>query len=99
MYGQKRAESDYLWLIARKVSAHQQFVGNATTEAGTVELQLTIARDGQLLGVAVSRSSGLPSLDNTSMNIVRAAGPYAPLPATITGAQHTFILPLYYRRN
>lgn len=99
MYGQKRAESQYLWLIARKVSAHQQFVGNATTQAGTVELQLTIARNGQLIGVVVSRSSGLPSLDSTSINIVRAAGPYAPLPATITGAQHTFTLPLYYRRN
>ena len=99
MYGQKRAESDYLWQIARKVSAHQQFVGNATTEAGTVELRLTIARDGQLVGVAISRSSGLPSLDSTSMNIVRAAGPYGPLPAEITGAQHSFTLPLYYRRN
>ena len=99
MYGEKRAESDYLWLIARKVAAHQQFVGNATTLAGTVELQLTIARDGRLLGVVVSRSSGLASLDDTSMNIVRAAGPYAPFPPTITGAQHTFTLPLYYRRN
>lgn len=99
MYGLRRVESEYLWHIARKVSLHQQFVGNATTEAGTVELRLTIARDGQLVGLTVSRSSGLASLDNTSMNIVRQAGPYGPLPPEITGAQHTFTLPLYYRRN
>ena len=99
MYGQRKAESDYLWSIARKVSQHQEFVGNAMTEAGTVELHLTIARSGQLLGVSISRSSGIASLDSTSMSIVRAAGPYLPLPADIPGAQHTFTLPLYYRRN
>jgi protein TonB len=99
VYGQRRVESEYLWYVARKVSQHQQFVGNATTEAGTVVLRLTIARNGQLLSVAVGRSSGLPSLDNASVNIVRQAGPYAPLPPEITGPDHTFTLPLYYRRN
>jgi TonB family protein len=99
LHGIRRAETEYLWYIARKVSQHQEFVGNATTQQGTVELRLTIARNGQLLGISVSRSSGLTSLDNSSMHIVRQAAPFGPFPPEITTAQHTFTLPLYFRRN
>ena len=31
--------------------------------------------------------------------MVRQAGPYKPLPDDIAGAQHTFILPLNFKRN
>lgn len=99
MLGNKRAEEQYLWYVAQKLSQHQQFVGNASTESGTVVLRLTIARDGRLVAVGLSRSSGLPSLDNVSMNMVRQASPYPPLPDGISGAQHTFVLPLYFKRN
>lgn len=99
MYGNKRAAEQYLWYVAQKLSQHQQFVRNVNTEAGTVVLRLTIARDGRLVDVGLSRSSGLPSLDNVSMSMVRQASPYPPLPDDIAGAQHTFILPLYFKRN
>ena len=99
MYGARRAEEQYLWYVAQKLSQHQQFVRNANTESGTVVLRLTIARDGRLVDVGVSRSSGLPSLDNVSANMVRQASPYPPLPDDISGAQHTFTLPLYFKRT
>ena len=99
MYGTKRAEQQYLWYVAQKLSQQQQFVGNTSTESGTVVLRLTIARDGRLGDVGVSRSSGLPSLDNAATNMVRQASPYPPLPDDISGTQHTFILPLYFKRN
>jgi len=99
MYGTKRAEEQYLWYVSQKLSQHQQFVRNVNTESGTVVLRLTIARDGRLVDVGVSRSSGLPSLDNVSTNMVRQAAPYPPLPDDISGAQHTFVLPLYFKRN
>lgn len=97
--GQRRAEDEYLWYVARKISQHQEFVRNATTEAGTVVLRLTIARDGRLVDVGLSRSSGLASLDGVSLNMIRQAAPYPPLPPDFTGAQHTFTLPLYFKRN
>ncbi len=53
----------------------------------------------RLVDVGLSRSSGLPSLDNVSLNMVRQAGPYNPLPDDIPGGQHTFILPLNFKRN
>ncbi|MBI2738417.1 MAG: TonB family protein [Rhodospirillales bacterium] len=98
-YGNKRLEDQYLWYVAQKLSQHQQFVRNATAEAGTVVLRITIARDGRLVDAGVSRSSGSSTLDSFTVSMVRAAGPYMPLPDDIPGAQHTFILPLNFRRN
>jgi hypothetical protein len=63
MYGTRRAEERYVWYIAQKLSQHQQFVRNVSTEAGSLVLRITIARDGRLVDVGLSRSSGLPSLD------------------------------------
>jgi len=98
-FGNRRVEDQYLWYVAQKLSQHQQFVRNATAEAGTVVLRITIARDGRLVDVGVSRSSGSASLDSFTVNMVRQAGPYMPLPDNIPGAQHTFTLPLNFRRT
>lgn len=98
-YGHRRVEDQYLWYVAQKLSQHQQFIRNATTEAGSVVLRITIARDGRLVDVGLSRSSGSASLDSFTLNMVRQAGPYMPLPDDIPGGQHTFILPLNFRRN
>ena len=35
----------------------------------------------------------------TALSLVRQAGPYPRLPQDITGARHTFVLPLNFRRN
>lgn len=98
-YGQRRREDQYAWHLAQKLSQHQQFIRNATAEAGTVVLRITIARDGRLMAVGLSRSSGSATLDNFTLNMVRQAAPYSPLPDDMTGSQHTFILPLSFRRN
>lgn len=98
-YGTKRVEDRYLWYIAQKLSQQQQFVRNATTESGTVVVRITIARDGRLLNVGLNRSSGAPSLDNFVLNMVRQASPYMPLPDELSGAQHTFTLPLNFKRD
>ena len=97
-YGTKRLEDQYVWQVANKLSAHQQFVRNALTESGTVVLRLVIARDGRLVEVGLNRSSGNASLDQASINMVRAAAPYPPMPSEL-GAQHTFSLPLYFKRS
>ena len=62
-------------------------------------LRIVVSRDGHLVDVTLIQSSGLPALDNTAMNLIRQASPYPPLPADITGARHTFLLPLQFRRN
>lgn len=98
-YGQRKAEEDYLWRVAQKLSQHQQFVRNVTTESGSVVMRLTIARDGTLIDVGMFQSSGLPALDAIALNMIRQAAPYPPLPADITGARQNFLLPLQFRRS
>jgi protein TonB len=98
-FGHRRVEDQYLWYIAQKLSQHQQFIRNTTAEAGSVVLRITIARDGRLVDVGLARSSGSASLDNFTLSMVRQAGPYMPLPDEIPGGQHTFILPLNFRRT
>lgn len=98
-YGTKRVEDRYLWYIAQKLSQHQQFVRNATSESGTVVVRITIARDGRLVDVGLSRSSGAPTLDNFVLSMVRQASPYMPLPDELSGTQRTFTLPLNFKRD
>jgi protein TonB len=43
-----------------------------------VVLDVTIARDGKLVHVAVYRSNGYKALENTAVNSVRRAAPFAP---------------------
>ncbi len=45
----------------------------STAEAGNLVLSITIARDGRLVDVGLSRSSGVPALDNFALNMVRQA--------------------------
>ena len=55
---------------------------------------LVIARDGRLLDVKVTRSSGYPEFDNGVLQGVRSGSPYAPLPPEIKGDSAAFDLPL-----
>ena len=60
---------------------------------------VTIARDGRLLDVAISRSSGYHDLDNAVLEVIRSQAPYPPLPSDMMGDRHTFVVPLNYRRR
>lgn len=100
-YGERKTEEDYLWQVVRKISQYRFYPRSSReqSEEGLVIVQLTIARDGRLLGATLSKSSGYPTLDNAVLETIRQAAPYAPLPSGITGDRHTFILPVNYRRH
>ena len=101
VYGQRKAQEDYLWNVVRKIATHRYYPKSSreNSEEGLVVALVTIARDGRLLDVAISRSSGYKALDSAVMEVIRAAAPYAPLPNDVLGDRHTFVLPLNYRRN
>ncbi|TAJ26318.1 MAG: energy transducer TonB [Reyranella sp.] len=100
-YGSKRAAEDYLWQVMRRIAQFPYVPKNTSTirEEGTVLTRVTIARDGRLVNVVLERSSGLASLDTGVIETIRKASPYAPLPADIEGASHTFLLPVSFRYN
>jgi TonB family protein len=85
----------------RKIATHRYYPKSSreNSEEGLVVALVTIARDGRLLDVAISRSSGYKALDSAVLEVIRQAAPYAPLPNDVLGDRHTFVLPLNYRRN
>jgi protein TonB len=98
LYGQRKAQEDYVWSVTRQIAAHR-FYARETSEEGLVVVLMTIARNGRLLDAVISRSSGSKTLDKGTLDVVHAAGPYAPLPNDVVGDRHTFVVPLNYRRN
>jgi len=100
-YGQKQAQEQYLWQVMRRIAQFPYVPKNTgiIREEGTVVTRVTISRQGQLLGVVMEKSSGLPSLDAGVMDTIRRASPYPPLPADIPGDRHTFQLPVSFRYN
>ncbi len=50
-------------------------------ESRRVVLMFTIARDGRLLNVSVSKSSGLAAADKAALSAVQLTAPFKPLPA------------------
>ena len=47
---------------------------------GDLVMTVGIKQDGSIETIEISRSSGLPQLDQAATRIVRLAGPYSPLP-------------------
>jgi TonB family protein len=92
-YNKARAADNYLWEVVRKLQGYQYHADVQVSESVTV-LSVTIARDGRLLNVVVTRSSGFPEMDRGVVAGVRQGSPYTPLPDSIQGASATFRLPL-----
>jgi protein TonB len=92
-YNKARAADNYLWEVVRKLQGYRYQANNAASGRVTV-LNVTIARDGQLLNVVVISSSGFPEMDRGVVAGVQQGSPYTPLPDTIQGASATFRLPL-----
>ncbi|POZ63259.1 energy transducer TonB [Chromobacterium alticapitis] len=56
---------------------------------GSVTLDVTIAADGSLRSMRVSRSSGSPILDQAAQHIVELAAPFAPFPPALAKSNST----------
>lgn len=85
-----RVIDDYKWAVIRKFSQHLPNL-REKGEGGTLVMMITIARDGRLLDVTISRSSGVIALDRGMVEAIRAASPYPPLPAEVAGDRFTFV--------
>jgi TonB family protein len=96
----RRAEEDYMLQVIRKLSrVRYRPTSRVASDSGVVVTRVTVARDGRLLDVALTRSSGSPDLDRGLLESVRRASPFAPLPADVDGQQLSFLLPIQYSRE
>jgi protein TonB len=97
-YSKARAADNYLWQVVRRLQGYRYQANTRATQGITV-VRVVIARDGRLLNVTVSRSSGVPEFDQGVLAGVRSGSPYAPLPPDIRGDSATFDLPLVSSRR
>ena len=92
-YSRARVADNYLWQVVRKLQGYR-YQARVNAREGLTVVRVVIARDGRLLNVNVTRSSGYPEFDRGVLEGVRAASPYAPLPPEIHGDSASFELPL-----
>jgi protein TonB len=97
-YNKARAADNYLWQVVRRLQGYR-YQANVSATQGITVVRVVIARDGRLLNVTVSRSSGVPEFDQGVLAGVRSGSPYAPLPPDIHGESATFDLPLVSSRR
>jgi TonB family protein len=90
---QARAEQDYLAKVASKV-LNYRFTANAQPTKNVIEVQIVIARSGELLDSKIVHSSGASVLDQGVLDAVRKSSPYARLPPEIPGMNAIFKLPV-----
>ncbi|MFM2357159.1 MAG: hypothetical protein RLZZ528_2895 [Pseudomonadota bacterium] len=65
---------------------------------GTVTLKLTVARSGQVVGVAVAKGSGSAALDAAAVSAVKRAGRLPKAPAGLDQDSYSFSLPVAFTR-
>ncbi|MBU3697142.1 TonB family protein [Dechloromonas sp.] len=66
---------------------------------GEVRLRLRVARKGQLLAVALDRSSGHAVLDDHAASMLAELGTLPPLPEAVEGSEIQVVVPVNYRLN
>ena len=97
-YSRARVSDNYLWQVVSKLRGYRYEAPHVTASEGITVVRVVIARDGRLLHVEVTRSSGYPEFDSGVIAGVRSGSPYAPLPSNIHGDRAPFDLPLISRR-
>jgi periplasmic protein TonB len=89
---------DYLERVRRWIQKFQHYPQEASRrkQQGTALLDVTLARDGTVLGVRVERSSGFPLLDEAAIKAVFDASPVPPFPESYRRQEGTMVLPAQY---
>ena len=95
---QQQALQDYVLQVVRKLSQSRFYAAlpSAQNGHGVVIARLTVARDGGLIDLSLSRQSGSAGVDGSLLDAIRRAAPFAPLPMGFADSRFTFIVPINY---
>lgn len=83
---------DWRVLLLRKIEGAKRYPARARRLGmeGVTEVQFRITPDGTVEGVSVVKSSGFPLLDQESLETIKRAAPFPPIPGTLR-------IPISYR--
>jgi protein TonB len=92
---------DYLSLLLAHLNAYKRYPYGARLhhEQGTVRLEFTMDRAGNVLSYRVVGSSGFPDLDNEAREMIQNAQPLPPVPPSYPGTTLDLVLPLVFSLN
>jgi TonB family protein len=81
--GETSPYRDYLLHVRRKIEQLWSYPSQAIAEQeeGNTEIRFTIDANGSLSGYRITITSGSAVLDRGALDVVKAAAPFAPLPA------------------
>ncbi len=93
--GRSSPESNYLGLVAAHLARHKRFPPEASASRSTGVATITFVIDGQghFVEAQLTHSSGVPSLDAETQELVRRASPF---PAPPSGQATSFTVPVNF---
>lgn len=93
----RKIQQDYVRHVVRHLS-HSRFVMKVSDagDGGVVVTRLTVGRDGRLLDLTLTLSSGADRVDRTVLETIQRAAPFPPLPADFAGDRYSFVVPIRY---
>jgi protein TonB len=93
--GRSDASTNYRGLVAAHLARHKQYPADSRSrgEQGTATVSFTIAGNGRVTHVSVTRRTGSASLDAETAAMVRRASPF---PAPPTGQAMSFTVPVSF---
>jgi len=93
--GRSSADSNYLGLVAAHLAKHKRFPPEASATGSTGIATITFVIDGQgnFVTAQLAQSSGVPSLDAETQEMVRRASPF---PAPPSGQATSFTVPVNF---
>jgi protein TonB len=98
--GRGRSDNDtnYRGLVAAHLARYKEYPADARNsgKTGTAAVTFTVGGSGGVASVSLARSSGIASIDQAVVSMVRRASPFPPPPG---GRPQSFTVPVSFRLN
>lgn len=95
--GARAGQANWNSELAAQIRRNAAYPADGGGASGTVQISVSISRNGRLLSHHLAASSGSPALDRAAMAIIERAQPFPPFPAGMTQAQVSRTVPLHLR--
>lgn len=93
-------EPDPAWQgqLQQHLQAHMRYprLARLKRQEGVAELHFEVGRDGDVLSLALGRSSGYPLLDEEALALISRAQPLPPPPVSLAGSRWAFEVPVSF---
>jgi periplasmic protein TonB len=94
-----RAQATWEKAVVSHLNRHKRYPDKARARSnqGDVVVEFTLDRAGGLVASQIKQSSGSAALDEEVLNLLQRASPFPALPAHISGATYSCIMPVRFR--